>query len=219
MKSILLILVIAVLIIISACDNSNNINSLNEKEANPCDDKNECTLDAKNSNGECINAIMQNCCGNNICEINERCNQLTRISSCSNDCELCPAEIKTRFLGCNGECTVNADGSIVSYGNSNLEFEIENLGETNINILPEFACIKSGQGIGKINLAYYGLNVQDSISENLLNGKSKLKYTVNLQGISNSKINLECSANFKYNKDNHFETIFLRLQEPSYLIK
>lgn len=64
--------------------------------ATNCDDQDQCTEDVFNTTlNTCQHKPIKNCCGNKICELNERdCNFQTYQTNCVSDCKLnCPAHI------------------------------------------------------------------------------------------------------------------------------
>ncbi len=212
-----LVFVLVLLLFLASCQSGDgkDLSSAVLDRVNKCDDGNQCTVDLLDAGGKCIYSTINNCCGNNICEVGEGCNTLTQTTTCNKDCQLCPPKIKTKFAGCIGECRVNPD-AIVIKGSSDLYFEVENSGEADAKINSEFSCAKIAQGVGKINFAYYGLNQEVFISNNnaeaVVKGKSKLRFGVKLSGKPNALILLECNANFKYGTNNILEVVFLRLE-------
>ena len=57
-----------------------------------CNDNNKCTKDYYNElTGDCEFTIIDDCCGNGICEPDERCNEDTHLTNCVEDCtRTCP---------------------------------------------------------------------------------------------------------------------------------
>lgn len=54
-----------------------------------CEDGNICTSDVFNAlTKQCEHSIVENCCGNSKCEINERCNEETHRTICPKDCPI-----------------------------------------------------------------------------------------------------------------------------------
>ncbi len=203
------------LLILSACQ-SKDITNTPVVVNNPCEDNNACTIDTKTADGECNYAIIDNCCGNKVCELNEGCNTLSKTTGCAKDCEMCPAEVKTKFVGCSGNCVVAPD-SVKIKGDSILTFEVANVGEKPVTIDSEFSCSKIAEGTGKVYLTYYGLNDQSFIQRGnnnhvVLSGKTSSNFSVNINGDPTVPIILQCDAIFKDGKKKYLESIFLRLE-------
>src|SRR3989338_7437368 len=99
---------------------------------------------------ECNDKSMPNCCGNKVCEAGEGCNSATQSTSCSQDCEVCPADVTITATGCEGDCIAAADESLRVSGDSTLVFEVENAGEESIKLTPKFSCTR---GAGEVKLS------------------------------------------------------------------
>lgn len=123
---------------------------------NNCSDGNVCTIDFfDTTTNSCTHAAVANCCGNNVCENNERCGVVcvgtackstAKITLCKQDCSLsCPASLVVHkivdkyedktvqnpktFTCETGACEQLDDGEFKLTGAASLKTYITNLGE------------------------------------------------------------------------------------------
>src|SRR3989338_3630448 len=210
----LLIIALLSIFLIAACTNNGPVSgSVVADVKQGCNDNNKCTSDFEDVNGQCNYKSMPNCCGNKVCEAGEGCNSATQSTSCSQDCEVCPADVTITATGCEGDCIAAADESLRVSGDSTLVFEVENAGEESIKLTPKFSCTR---GAGEVKLSYYGLSengfFEDSTDEIELSGKSKVNYKVRLTGKPNTSLNLDCNVYMNSGSKLFLGFAFLKLE-------
>ena len=125
-----------------------------------CDDENICTKDIFNElTNTCEYETIKNCCGNGICESNERCNEETYQTNCLEDCSrTCPAhiivhkdeEINTDdvfvFTCADDNCRQINEYTFRITGTSKLKVYLTNIGEqTSSKIYSDFVCGIGGE--------------------------------------------------------------------------
>lgn len=89
MKKILFVVLILISIfLIGGCSQTEPKQTEPKKCPSSCDDRNPCTTDlcSAETNFDCIHNLITNCCGNEICESEEK------YSNCSQDCDVSKEE-------------------------------------------------------------------------------------------------------------------------------
>ena len=155
------------------------------KTKTDCDDKNPCTEDIFNElTGECEHNLIENCCGNGICEVGERCNEETHLTNCVEDCSrTCPAflivhkglegnESEIFAMTCDTvNCKQTDENRYEITDNARLKLTITNLGEiTSSKVYSDFMCwsgdleaTDDGEEIHGVIFEDYFNNFQDEL--------------------------------------------------------
>ena len=119
-----------------------------------CNDNNKCTEDSYNiRTGKCEFEEIVPCCGDNICEESEMCNEATRTTGCVADCGIMCGPFlitsdskdgveKDRAFNCADEnCIETVENSFVISNNSKISLFLINTGEISTDIVTsKFNC-------------------------------------------------------------------------------
>ncbi len=177
-KSILLITLLIALVFVSGCIGGDKdeeaplsgaailedeVKETEETEIkSSCDDDNPCTTDVFNElTKECEYKTTDSCCGNNVCEADERCDETTHQTVCAEDCTLtCPAYLIVHKPGdetqtentficenpINCEQISENNFKISGVGKTTLTTTVTNIGERAANVITsKFYCDYEGR--------------------------------------------------------------------------
>lgn len=153
-----------------------------------CDDQNQCTEDLFNTTlNTCQHKTIKNCCGNRVCELNERdCNFETYQTNCISDCKLnCPAHLLVQKTNTNENANdvysyVCADSNCKETGPNKFEITkksaikttIVNNGELTSNLVSSsFYCFRTGNPTNPVTsdgLESFGIAFRDYFNNDRL---------------------------------------------------
>ncbi len=217
MKKVLFILLLSILAIVLASCTSNNQTTDNNsqmpikevKVVASCEDNNACTEDIFNQlTQQCEHTRLDHCCGDSVCDSDERCNTNTHKTKCITDCKLaCPGFLTITNTECTGKCTKTGNTFVIN-GDSKIIMELENVGEISVNdVTSNFKCIKeNGNTFAATNglMSNLGMTVKEYFNSGELKvqlsglpyNKNKATYTLELNGIPQQQNTIKCDTNF-----------------------
>lgn len=147
-----------------------------------CDDGNPCTKDTFNElTKECEHETISNCCGNDICESGERCNEETHKTNCVEDCgKTCPAylivskeegakeqDVFAMSCGENENCEQTDINKFRITGSSSVKTIVSNIGETSSDLVySSFLCWSGEEQAMEDSDNIYGIVFEDYFNDN-----------------------------------------------------
>lgn len=148
-------------------------------EENICDDFNDCTKDIYTEEGGCEYVATDDCCGNDICEEGERCNEKTHTTNCIEDCSrTCPAYLIVHgeenegatdpfALDCaDDNCEKINDIKFSFTDSSRLKLTVTNLGErTSPKVSSYFMCWSGEEQVHDDDRSMYGVVFSDYFND------------------------------------------------------
>jgi len=162
-----------------------------------CDDDNICTIDTFNElTNDCEYETKDNCCGNELCEDGERCNEDTHVTDCIEDCgRTCPAflivhkedgatESDIFAMSCGDDnCQKTDENAFTITDDSSITTTISNIGEkSSAKVMSTFIC-----GAGTKQAIADGKNIYGVIFEDHFNeDQNELPYINPIQSVSSS---------------------------------
>ena len=173
-----------------------------------CDDNNICTDDVFNNvTQQCEYVRQATCCGDGVCDFNERCDLTAHKTKCSQDCiRECPAFLQFSNWECSGSC-FNTGSYYIIDGNAVFKSTLTNIGEMSLNnIKARFNCAKEDLSSifynEKLSTEKSGVIIKNYFSNNTtsvsLSGesyaKNQVEYTFEIIGKPTSDMNLICTV-------------------------
>lgn len=162
-----------------------------------CDDGNPCTKDVYNElTNECEHTATKNCCGNDICESGERCDEESHLTVCVEDCtRTCPPflvvhktesgkETDVFAMSCGGSgCQQTDENKFRITDSSKVKTMITNIGErSSSDIRSNFMCWSGDEQAIVDGRKVKGVVFEDYFNDN----QNELRYINPVQSEGNS---------------------------------
>ena len=177
---------------------------------NSCDDSNLCTEDIFNGlTKECEHRRLDHCCGDTVCDSDERCDAGTHKTICSQDCpRQCPAFVEIDDWECENNCLVAPDHFLVD-GDAKFNLNLQNIGELALNdVTSSFRCFrKSGLEFftdrnmqpksGVLFRDHFNAGQEKVYLSGEYYGNNKASYTFEVVGTPTENLVLDCQTTFK----------------------
>ncbi|MBI2041046.1 MAG: hypothetical protein HYT16_03000 [DPANN group archaeon] len=186
-----------------------------------CQDSNPCTVDTYDRNrGQCTHSSVANCCGNSVCEQNERCNTETLETACQQDCSLsCPAFLtvskfaaqkepdKYSYNCVSGSCDAQGLNEFRIKGDAVVHTYINNWGElaTENPVSAQTFCAYNGEQV-KLDGTLFGVKLTDhfgggkdtsgQISARTAKGQNYAEYSIEVSPPSDlgNGVRIQCTV-------------------------
>ncbi len=172
-----------------------------------CDDANACTEDIFNNlTQQCEHRRLDHCCGDSVCDIDERCDEASHQTKCAQDCPReCPAYVEFTEWQCTGSC-FNAGPYYVIEADAKFTTDLTNIGEKSLNdIKSQFNCIRVGGSTtfysdrstqpkaGVIFKDHFNSADESIYLSGEIYGRNKASYTFEVEGEPTEDVQLTCS--------------------------
>jgi len=186
-----------------------------------CDDGNECTKDIFNEVSKiCSYEKIEGCCGNDICESGERCNEETHTTVCIEDCKAqCEPFViiydkkdnrinqKESFTCGDENCIEVSSNEFKITGNSSITTTLENTGEKSTDIVTsnfkcvgeEFKALKNFENILGVTFSSYFNDKLGSLNgiNSKISGNNYATYKLQIDPSKLKRDNLEVICDVK----------------------